>query len=99
MKKLVFATALALGSLTAISATTPIFHDGIMEIVIAQDFTEIAVEDVPQAIVDALGTDHPGATIDKAHVNGEAQYKLEVTKEDGTTAELYADAEGNWLDM
>ncbi|MGB5821761.1 MAG: hypothetical protein WBG90_19920 [Saonia sp.] len=97
MKKLVFATALALGSLTAISANTPIFHDGIMEVIMAQDFTEIAIEELPAPITEALATDHPGATINKAYVNGEAQYKLEVTKEDGSAAELMADAEGNWL--
>lgn len=99
MKKLVFATALALGSLTAVSASAPIFHDGIMEIIMVQDFTEIDVADVPEAILTALATDHPGATIGKAHVNEEAQYKLEVTKEDGTAVELYADSEGNWLDL
>lgn len=99
MKKLVFATVLALGSMTAISANAPIFHDGIMEVVIAQDFTEIAIEELPAPITEALAKDHPGATIAKAYVNGEAQYKLEVTKEDGSAAELFADAEGNWLEM
>ena len=66
----------------------------------AQDnFSEVAVEDVPEAITTALEEAHPGATVSKAHMNEEGQYKLEVTKEDGETAELYMDAEGNQIEM
>lgn len=62
-------------------------------------FNEVALEEVPEAITAALEAAHPGATISKAYVNESAQYKLEVAKEDGETAELYADAEGNWIEM
>jgi hypothetical protein len=100
MKKLVFATALAIGSLTIGTAATPIiFHDGIMEEVMAQDYKEVAVSDVPTAVTDALEADYAGATLNKAYVNEEDDYKLEVSMEDGTAMELYADAEGNWLEM
>tara|TARA_R110000796_G_scaffold250788_3_gene380640 strand:+ start:44766 stop:45071 length:306 start_codon:yes stop_codon:yes gene_type:complete len=101
MKKLVFATALAIGSLGTITATetTPIFHDGIMEGIFSQDFTEIKLEEVPEAITKALEKDFPGATITKAFINGESEYKLEVAKSESESVELYADAEGNWLDM
>lgn len=99
MKNFVYATALAIGSLSTISANTPIFHDGIMEFIIAQEFTEIALEEVPTAITDALEKDYPGASLEKAYVNEESQYKLEVSMEDGSSKELYADAEGNWIEM
>jgi len=70
------------------------------EAVEAQDgFNEVALEEVPEAITTALEAAHPGATISKASVNENAQYKLEVAKADGETAELYADAEGNWIEM
>ncbi len=70
------------------------------EVVEAQDgFTEVAIEELPAAISEALATDHPGATISKAYVNESAQYKLEVANEDGSAVELYADAEGNWIEM
>ncbi len=66
----------------------------------AQDgFNEVATEEIPEAITTALEAAHPGATVDKASMNEESQYKLEVTKEDGETAELYMDAEGNMIDM
>ena len=99
MKKIVFATALALGSMSLVMAATPIFHDGIMEEVIYQDYKEISTADVPAAILNALETDFPGATLNKAYVNEESRYKLEVSAEDGSTMDLYADAEGNWLEM
>ncbi len=66
----------------------------------AQDgFNEVATEEVPEAITTALEEAHPGATIDKASMNGDSQYKLEVTTEAGESTELYADAEGNWIEM
>lgn len=101
MKKLVFATALAIGSLGTITATvtTPIFHDGIMEGIFAQDFTEIKVAELPEAVTKAFEKDFPGATITRAYVNEESQYKLDVAKENGETMELYADAEGDWIEM
>ncbi|MBQ4913079.1 hypothetical protein J8L85_01430 [Maribacter sp. MMG018] len=100
MKKLVFATALAIGGLTLGTAATPIiFHDGIMEELIVQDFKEIAVSDVPSTVVTALETDYSGATLNKAYVNAEGQYKLEVSTAEGSNLELYADAEGNWIEI
>lgn len=101
MKKLVFATALTIGSFATISAaaSTPIFHDGIMEAIMAGEFTEINVSEVPAAISEALAADYLGATITKAYKNEEAQFKIEIIKEDGAAAVLHADAEGNWIDL
>lgn len=99
MKKLVFATALAIGSLSLATAATPIFHDGIMEEVMVQDFQEISTSDVPAAVTAALEADYPGAVLNKAYVNGDGQYKLEATSSDGGSMELYADAEGNWIEI
>ncbi len=100
MKNLVFASALVLGSLGTVTATqtTPIFHDGIMESIFIQDFTEIKMDALPEVVSAALEKDFPGATINKAYVNGETQYKLEVTNGEEEVI-LYADAEGNWIDM
>tara|TARA_R110002167_G_scaffold261316_16_gene467831 strand:- start:1302 stop:1661 length:360 start_codon:yes stop_codon:yes gene_type:complete len=70
------------------------------EVVAVQDgFAEVALENVPTAITEALAAAHPGATISKAYMNEADQYKLEVTQEDGAAVELYADAEGNWIEM
>ena len=62
-------------------------------------YTEVAIEELPASISEAMATDYPTATISMAYVNEAAQYKLEIANEDGTTAELFADAEGNWIEM
>jgi len=100
MKNVVFATALAIGSLGTVTATeiTPIFHDGIMESIFIQDFTEIKIEALPEAVTAALEKDFPGASINKAYVNGELNYKLEISNAEVELV-LYADAEGNWIEM
>lgn len=99
MKKLVFATVLAIGSLSLVTAATPIFHDGIMVELMLQDFKEISTADVPTAVTTALENDFTGAVLNKAYVNEEGMYKLEASSEDGTSMVLYADAEGNWIEM
>lgn len=109
MKNLMFAAVLSLGTMTAFAQEdeTAVEETATEVVEMAEDaadqaqdgFNEVAVEELPAAITDALESAHPGATISKAYMNEEAQYKLEVAKEDGETAELYADAEGNWIDM
>ncbi|MCG2460219.1 hypothetical protein K8352_05625 [Flavobacteriaceae bacterium F89] len=102
MKNLLFAAALSLGTLTAFAQDDidNTQSEATEVIATAQDgFNEITSSDVPQAVSDALAKDHPDVKISKAFVNDKGQYKLEVAKEDGTTTELYADSEGNWIDM
>ncbi|SDL68771.1 hypothetical protein [Kriegella aquimaris] len=100
MKKLVFVLALSLGSFTAFAQDAESVQEEATEVVATQDgFNEVAIEELPESIATALEAAHPGAAISKAYVNEEAQYKLEVAKEDGSAVELYADAEGNWIDM
>lgn len=100
MRKIVLATALAIGSISIGTAATPIiFHDGIMEEVMQQDFQEIAVSEVPSPVIQALEEDYAGAVVNKAYVDENKTYKLEVTNEDGTMVELFADEDGNWLNM
>ena len=101
MKKLIFAAVLSLGSLTAFA------QEGgedvaaqATEVAVAQDdFSAIEVSALPEAVTNAVATNYPSATINKAFVNKKEQYKLEVTLEDGTAGTLYADKDGNWIEM
>lgn len=100
MKKLFLVAALAMGSLTTFAQDTEEVQAEATEVMEAQDkFVAIELSELPEAITEALAKDHPNATITKAYINQEAQYKLEVTKEDGSEVKLYADEEGNWLEM
>jgi hypothetical protein len=100
MKKVLLVAALSLGSLTAFAQETQATEATATEVTTTQEeFTEISADEVPTTIKEALGTAHAGASLDKASKSEAGVYKLEVTKEDGTAVTLYADEEGNWIDM
>jgi len=100
MKKLVFATALSFIGLTAFAnvESTELKMDDTLTVV-AQDFEEISVSDLPEAVTAAVAKDYPSAKVDKAYKNDKNQFKLELSLEDGTTGTVYADAEGNWIEI
>ena len=101
MKKLVVVVALAFGSLTAFAQDVETAVEEVAtEAVAAQDdFSEVAVVELPEAVTAAVAKNYPTATIDKAYTNETQQFKLEVSLEDGTSGTLYADAEGNWIEL
>ncbi|QLG45639.1 hypothetical protein [Costertonia aggregata] len=100
MKKLFFAAVLSLGSLTAFAQAEEAQADATDVVAVAQDdFTEIEVSTLPEAVSGAVAQNYPTATINKAYVNEAKQYKLEVSLEDGTSGTLYADENGNWIEM
>ncbi len=63
------------------------------------DFAEVTAEELPESVTSAVSKNYPTASIDKAYVNEANQYKLEVSLEDGTAGTLYADENGNWIEM
>ncbi len=63
------------------------------------DFSEVGTEELPESVTSAVSKNYPTASIDKAYVNEANQYKLEVSLEDGTAGTLYADENGNWIEM
>lgn len=100
MKKLMLVAVMALGTMTAFAQETEAVEEVATEAAVAQDdFSEVAVTELPEAVTAAVAKNYPTATIDKAYANEAAQYKLEVSLEDGTSGTLYADAEGNWIEL
>ncbi|CAD0003382.1 MULTISPECIES: hypothetical protein [Flavobacterium] len=98
MKKLILSTAVILGSLS-IYASTNVKNEPVkMETAYQSAFTEIAISDVPAAVITALEDSYPGAVIVKAYINENGEYQLDIAVED-QTASVYSDAEGNWLKM
>lgn len=62
-------------------------------------FEKIEVQELPQAVQDALATQYEGATTDEAWVkeeDGSKKYKLQISQ-NGQATEIYADEEGKWL--
>lgn len=94
MKKLVVSMAVLLGSLTTFANTTITEKQGnTQEIAIQEEYTEVAVDALPDAVKSAVGTAMPGAVIEKAYINENQEYKLEV-KAGEQTATVYTDADG-----
>ncbi len=99
MKKLSLIIALVAGGFMAqdVIASNDIPATVVVEV--QEEYSAIDNSELPAAVAEAFTRDFPNAEISKAYVNEEGQYKLEVTQEDGSTGELYADAEGNWIEM
>jgi len=100
MKKLMIVAVMAFGTMTAFAQEEVNVEAEATEVVAAQDdFSEVAVTELPEAVTEAVAKNYPTATIKNAYVNEAQQYKLEVFLEDGTAGTLYADAEGNWIEL
>ncbi|GAA3519435.1 hypothetical protein GCM10022393_37040 [Aquimarina addita] len=69
-----------------------------VEVATQEKYIEVAAENLPQPVLDAVAKDFAGATITSAGAKEDAsEFRLVLTKEDGETAEVYADAAGNWI--
>lgn len=99
MKKLFFVAVLSFGSLTAFAQGEDVALETTQTAIAQDDFSEIETSDLPEAVSTAVSNDYPSGSISKAYVNKQEQYKLEVTLEDGTTGTLYADKDGNWIEL
>ncbi|OBX26128.1 hypothetical protein LX77_02065 [Gelidibacter algens] len=98
MKKVVLTAAIILGGLSTFAASAFAMNQTEkIEIIAQEEYKEIKLEALPQAVKDALASDFETATLDKAYVNAEQEYKLDVTI-DGTASTVYADKEGNWIE-
>ncbi|MFD2517113.1 hypothetical protein [Salinimicrobium flavum] len=65
------------------------------------DWAQVEIADLPAEVQQAVERDFAGAVIAEAYVKekeGEQKFKLKVTTAEGEEKELYADAEGNWID-
>ncbi|MCG9792139.1 hypothetical protein [Flavobacterium algicola] len=59
-------------------------------------FSEISNEEVPVAVTDALVKAYPAATLNKAFVNENNEYQLDI-KVDDKEGSLFADESGKWI--
>ncbi|WP_158839104.1 hypothetical protein [Polaribacter sp. L3A8] len=70
--------------------------DLITTVVMNDEFKEITIKELPQAVVSAILKDFKTAKVAKVYVNGSEQYKIELIV-DGAESVVYADKEGKWL--
>ena len=62
-----------------------------------QDYKEVKSAEVPAAVQESLKADFKGATISKAYVNANGEYKLDLATADKKTKNVYANAQGEWI--
>jgi len=101
MKKLFVLPVLAFGLLLgtqSISAIEITNHDtGKITAPIQEKYIDLAVENLPQTVIDAVAKDYTGASIERASAKEDAsEFKL-VLKQGEKTMEVYCDADGNWI--
>lgn len=86
--------AVVFGSFTTFATVSPVSNTE--QTVLVQEFKEIKAEELPEAVKTALKTSYPDASLAKAYVNSNNEYKLDITVGD-QKATVYADANGNWI--
>ena len=96
MKNLFLSAAIVLGGLTSFAATTPITNTIVKTISIADEYTEIKLEELPAPISEALKKAYPDAVVTKAYKNEKSEYKLDVTVGE-KVGNLFANADGTWI--
>ncbi|MEM8522871.1 hypothetical protein [Flavobacterium sp. PL12] len=96
MKKLILSAAIVLGSFATYASSVPNNNEIVKTINLQEEYTEVKIEEVPEAISKALKTAYPDAVLDKAYINDKKEYKLDITLGD-KKGNLFADENGKWI--
>ncbi|MFN7100215.1 MAG: hypothetical protein ACK4M4_07580 [Flavobacterium sp.] len=96
MKKYILTAAIVLGSFATQAANKVEVNPTSKSVVLQEEYTEVKLEEVPTAVKEALKKAYPDAVLDKAYVNANKEYKLEITVGD-KRGNLFADANGKWI--
>ncbi|GET45138.1 hypothetical protein [Capnocytophaga felis] len=98
MKKTLFLSVLALGSMTAFAQKSDVNTERAAVVSVQEEeFTEIEKDKLPVAVVEAFEKTYDGATIKKAYVNAKEEYKIEAVDSNSEGFVTYFDKDGNLL--
>ncbi|MDO3695749.1 hypothetical protein QVZ41_12940 [Wenyingzhuangia sp. chi5] len=98
MKKVILSIAILASGISTYAMANNVAPTTSISIVMNDEFTEIAVDKLPETVSNAVKKAYATATIDKAYVNASEQYKLELTVE-GAAKTVYVDKEGNLINL
>ncbi|SHH56584.1 hypothetical protein [Wenyingzhuangia marina] len=98
MKKVILSIAILASGVVTYAMVSPVMPTTSINIVMNDEFTEVAVDKLPETVTSAVKKAYATATIDKAYVNASEQYKLELTVDD-TAKTVYVDKEGNLINL
>lgn len=105
MKRLYVTAALAGAMFFSVeSANAQVYENSESETPVEQtqqtEFTQIEEQDLPNEVRQAVEKDFQGATLSEIYStekDGEVTYKLVLSTQEGEAKELFADAQGNWI--
>jgi len=96
MKKVFIISAFMLGFVGFIVAQNNLLTTNEVVYVQQDGFEAIAVDELPDAVKKAVVKDYTGASVSKAYVNENKQYKLILSME-GASKTIYANENGEWI--
>jgi len=99
MKTLIIAVAIAFGTLTVTNAQSSSLENPTkaQNASMQDDYKEVQVSELPQAVKDAIAKDLEGAVVSKAYANGKGEFKLVVTTADDVGKTMYVNSKGEWI--
>lgn len=107
MKKMILSVVAASAMLFSAQTMTAQEANAEAEVTLEQaadqqsDWRQVEVAELPAEVQQAVERDFAGAVIAEAHVKekeGEQKFKLVIQTAEGEQQELYADAQGNWIE-
>ncbi len=97
MKKIILSIAILASGVSTYAMSNSVVPTISINSVMNEEFTEVSLDKLPEAIKETVNKDFPAAKIDKAYINESGQYKLELSA-DGATSTVFIDKDGNWLE-
>lgn len=100
MKKVILMMAIMAGVGFATQSVQALPLVSGIEVVNQDEFVEIELKDLPQAVADAVLKSNEGATINKAYtagVDAEKKFKVIITNKDGEEVTLILNANGELI--
>lgn len=64
---------------------------------LAPNYTHVTVADLPPAVIEAVATNFETATISRAFVNEESEYKIILILADKENLTVFANTNGEWI--
>jgi hypothetical protein len=93
MKKVILFSAIMIGSL-AMYAMPDDGRDIVSIVAIQDEYTEVKLDALPAAVTSTVEKSFPNTKLEKAYVNQNNEYKIEISKGDSKFT-VYTDASGN----
>lgn len=102
MRKVFLSAAIILGSLSSYATSVVNLHQANDILIgVEEGYKEIKTSELPKAVLDALALDFNTATLERAYVNVNQEYKLHIAIQEVTSGvrydKVYADRDGNWI--